>query len=229
MSSQAWKKRRTTGGAIAANKRFQRVKTRAMKSFSFVKPVQGRMAGNVGELKDITILQTANFVAGSTVAVVSNINPVSQGVSQIQRIGRRIVMKSLYIRFTARLAPTTSGTAACRVVILYDKQANGTAPATTTVPFLTDQVSSPNNLSYSSRFVTIIDEMVPCLGTAGPQSASFERWRSINLPVEFNTNNNGDITDIATGSLLMYVWQDGGLTVAAPASQIYTRIRFVDN
>lgn len=195
---------------------------------NFVNP-PGRLAGSVGERKDITILQTANFVAGSTTAVVSVINPVSQGVSQIQRIGRKILMKSLYMRFTTRLAPTTSGTSSLRVIVLYDKQANGSAPATTTVPFLTDQITSPNNLSYSSRFATVLDEMVPCLGTAGPQAASFERFVKLNLPVEFNTNNNGDITDIATGALLMYVWQDGGLTVAAPASQIYTRIRFEDN
>lgn len=186
-------------GVVAA-RRLGTITSRVRRSFP------GRTAGSRGELKDITILQTANFTAGQVTATVSVINPVSQGVSQIQRIGRKITMKTLYVRFTAHMAATSVGSSPLRVCILYDKQANATSPATTLVPFLTDQITTPNNLSYLSRFETVMDEMVPCIGTGGPQACAFKRF--INLkdrPVEFNVNNNGDITDITTGSLLMYI------------------------
>jgi len=186
------------------------------------------MPASSGELKDITQLNTSLIPLAAT-NVVTLLNGVAQGTAATQRLGRRIVMKSLLLKGTVTLAATSTGSSPLRFLVVYDTQTNATAPAATDV-LLADNNISPMNLSNSRRFKTLCDINIPCIGTGGPQSVSFDRYIKMNLPVEFNTGSAGTVGDIQTGSVYMLSSQANSILTAAPSeSSVYSRIRFSDN
>lgn len=186
------------------------------------------MPANSGELKNLDVTSTALIVAAQTTATILLLNGVAQGTTATTRLGRRITMKSLYVRFNAALAATTAGNSPIRLLIVYDKQANTNAPAANDV-LVADAIVNPNNLSNSRRFVTLMDWLATDgLGTAGPGSAHHVFYKKMNLEVAFNTGSAGTIGDIQSGSVYLLAYQNGGLITAAPTQAFYSRIRFSD-
>jgi len=179
------------------------------------------------ELKDLTTNNSGKITAGTAANVLTLLNGCAQGTTASTRLGRRILMKSLLIRWHFAINTTTAGNDSIRVLIIYDSQTNGTAPAATDV-LLTDEFGSPMNLSNSRRFKVLIDELVPCIGTAGPGSACGTRYVKGEWPVEFNTGSAGTVGDIQSGSIYMLTSQGGKLITAAPAGDVYARIRYSD-
>lgn len=185
------------------------------------------------EHKDISVFSTTNVVFAQTTAVSNLINPCAQGVTTVTRSGRRTTMTSLSYMFTCRMAPTTTGAGSLRLLIVYDRQPNGAAPATTDV-VLADTITSGMNLNNSRRFKILVDEIYDGISTVGPASffskgyRSFAKKKEGGWPCEFKNTSAGDITDITTGSIYSFVWQDGGLLIASPANNLFTRIRFTD-
>lgn len=189
------------------------------------------MPASSTELKNIDVSLTTGsniFVPASTAGVVTLLNGVAQGTTATTRLGRRITMRSLFIKGDVSMAPTTTGAAPLRILIVYDMQTNATAPVATDVLTL-DQINSPMNLSNSRRFKTLCDIEIPCLGAQGPQAVQWSRYIKLNHAVEFNTGSAGTVGDIQTGSVYMLTYQNGGLLVANPTTLVYTRIRFSDN
>lgn len=166
-------------------------------------------------------------VFGQTTATLQLLNGIQQGASEVQRIGRSVDMVSLTYKWVGYLAPTTTGASPLRLLIVYDKQPNGAALTALNVLQI-DSIESLMNLSFSKRFIILVDEEVECIGTSGPQAWFKKGFRTLNLPAEFQ-GTSGAITGIETGSVYALVYQAGGLLVASPNSQLYTRIRYIDN
>lgn len=186
------------------------------------------------EKKNIDVLNTVGVVAGAVVSTLFLLNGVDDGATSLTRIGRRINMTSLEIRWSGNMAATSAGSTPLRLCVVYDKQANGVAPAATDV-FQIDQISTMMNLSNSRRFKVIVDELVGNVSTAGPAGWNVKLWRDFTakgtkegLAVEFNENSTATITSIIGGSLFAFVWQSGGLITAAPTQALYSRVRFLD-
>lgn len=189
---------------------------------------------SVDEKKEANSNTATTIVFGQTAAVVTNIVGIAQGVTSTTRSGRRVTMTSLHYRWLGHLAPTTTGASPLRLLIVYDKQANAASPAATDV-LINDNIYAEMNLNNSRRFKVIVDELIPCNGTAGPQAWQVKGWRDFTakgtkkgLEIEFNNASNGNVTDIITGSLTALTYQDGGLLIASPVSTLYTRVRFLD-
>jgi len=186
----------------------------------------GRMPQS-GELKNNDVLVATPLVTfGSTAGQLQLMNGISQGTSATTRIGRRVMIKSIYLRYWCTTASNTTGSTPIRLMIVFDKQSNTVAPTAAEV-LVADSIVSPNNLSNSRRFVTLMDKMLQ-LDTAGPNSANLEFYKKCNLEVQYNTVNGGAIGDIQTGSLYLFVWSNGTLGTASPTGNVYTRIRFED-
>lgn len=190
----------------------------------------GRMPASSNELKDLTLSLNALIPdPGSTTSLLYLLNGCAQGTTASTRLGRRIIMKSLFMKYVATMAATSTLSTALRFLVVYDKQTNATAPTVTDI-LLSDLFSSPMNLSNSRRFKVLVDKIVPCIGTAGPQSVAFNIYKKINLPVEFNTGSAGTVGDIQTGSVYILCQVSGvNIGVAEPLNNMYTRIRFSDN
>lgn len=181
-----------------------------------------------GELKDSTVtgattLTTFNTSAGQ----LALLNGLVRGANATERVGRQIKMRSIYLRYVASIAPNTSGGSPVRVMIVYDKQANAVAPAALDI-LTVDNVYSPNQLSNSRRFVTLLDRVLN-IGVGNP-SASIEFYKKIALDTQFNAvGNTGTITDIQSGSLYLFVWGSAGIQTASLVGGWTSRVRFEDS
>lgn len=190
--------------------------------------------GGKPELKFLDLNTNISPTAASVAGVGPFLlNGCAQGSDAVQHIGRKTQMKSLYWIWQGSLAPTTAGTASQRLVIVYDKEAEGAAPTIAAVAqtdiFNADNILAMNNLNNRDRFITLVDEIVECTGTGGPQSFMRKGYRKIDLPVVFNAGAGATVASINTGSVYAVAWQDGKLITAAPLNSLQTRIRFTDN
>lgn len=145
------------------------------------------------------------------------------------RIGRKVVMKSLYLRMFSNFAATTTGFGYIRYLVVYDRQSNAQAPAVTDI-LLSDDVLSQMNISNKDRFVILASgSMDPISAQANGISSEVEIYKKLNLPVQFNAGTAGTIGDIQTGAVYILFAQTGGLATTAPQFSFRSRIRYSDN
>jgi len=211
------------GSASAMNRKPKRATRRSLATAQTIRNVLYKAI----ELKNFDQDNGGNIVAAQIIATVRTLNVgIIQGTTPLTHIGRKVMMKSITLRWQGSLAPTTTGSSPLRIVIIYDKQANGALPATTDV-FATDVINCFQNLDNSFRFVVLVDRIIPCVGTQGPQAFMLNIHKEINLPLEFK-GNAGTVADIATGTLIAYIWQNGSLAVANATDDLNHRVRFTD-
>lgn len=187
----------------------------------------GRLPATSGELRNIDVGIALPAVATGT-GTLTLLNGVAQGTTATTRLGRRITMKSIYIRMQLQLAATTTGNCPLRLLVVYDKQTNATAPVATDI-LANDAVWGLNNLGNSRRFVTLFDEVVDTIGTAGPQGVNRVLYKKLNHAVEFNAGSAGTVGDIQTGSVYALMYANNTTAVASIIGAMACRIRFADN
>lgn len=158
------------------------------------------------------------------------INEITQGNGFSNRIGSKIVMKSIRVQFTL-YAPNTLTTTA-RVFLLYDRQTNGASPASILDMFQINATGTTGfatglNMANRSRFKVLRD-----------QYFNLDQAQSLNHHVNFYCKGkweveykatNGNIGDITTGSVLFGAWL--GNTTGAGQCSMYDadcRIRYYD-
>lgn len=180
------------------------------------------------ELKFIDVAAApAPNAAAVTFANGVLLNGCIQGTEAVNRIGRKIHMKSLYMRYSLRMAATSTLGGCIRILVVYDKQANATAPAITDV-LLEDAFRSPNNLSNRDRFVVLVDHISEPISATGNYEVGDVIYRKINLESMFNTGNAGTVGDMTSGSVYLFVAQSGAIGTAGPGINVRSRIKFTD-
>lgn len=147
------------------------------------------------------------------------LNGCIAGSQNYNRIGRKIFMKSLQVRGYIHAA--TDGTATeglFRMIIVYDKQSNGAAPAYTDV-IRSQNVSGVNsssaadmiNLDNRDRFIILRDRAfamsqqstVATQAVAGSNTDLFvDEYLRINMETIYNAGTAGTVGDITTGGFL---------------------------
>ncbi len=190
-----------------------------------------------GEVKfhDLDIDQVPISAAG-TIAQDSCVL-IAQAVTESARIGRKITVTQLGWRFDVKLPTTTVGTDTSdvvRLILYWDKQANGAAATVTDILESADYQSF-NNLSNSGRFKTLMDKTYHISSPSGSGRGSTDTlqfgeaetggsfFKRLNIPVEYNSTA-GAITELTTNNIGVLV-----LAVAGKASLLSKmRIRFTD-
>lgn len=195
----------------------------AMRVGGWANPTRG------GELKFIDVAITTNAPFGSIAfsGTASLLNGMIPGSTASTRIGRKVTIKSLLLRYSNVLAATSTGGGQLRLLIVYDKQANATAPAITDI-LLADEFNSPNNLSNRDRFVTIADLITDGVAVGDNFSEAGVIYKKLNLETLFNAGVAGTVGDITTGSIHFFIAQSGGIGVAAANFDGSARIRYTD-
>jgi len=171
---------------------------------------------------------TAGVATFTTPGAAFLLNGLVPDSTATGRIGRRVSIKSLYVRLAWAAGAASTGSAPLRVLIVYDKQANAAAPAVTDV-VTTDAFTSMNNISNRDRFVTLCDKLVEPCGVGVSLSVADMFYKKLNLPVQFNAGTAGTIGDITSGSIYIMFSQTGNLATSAGAVTWYSRIRYTDN
>lgn len=185
------------------------------------------------ELKFLDVLTMGTFTTGqATGNTPVLLNGCAQGTDATNHIGRQITMKSLYWLWEGFLAATTTGGTSARLVIVFDKEAEGAAPTIAagaqTDMFNQDNIVAQINLNNRDRFIVLVDEIVECFGAAGPQAFMRKGYRKVALPTIFNAGAGATVAAINTGSVYAIVWGGFPLAVANATYNLQTRIRFED-
>lgn len=187
------------------------------------------------------------------------LNNVTLGTDATQRIGRKIQIKSFRLQVNARTDPTVNGTQIAdgadfdtsvspvsrsqtvRLVVVWDKQANGTQAMSTDVFVDMNGLngsSSHMQLNNRDRFVILADER-KTIGPAGNNAVSFDIYKECDLTTIFTSGPSPqDISSIASGALYLfalgetYAVQPSGLTTVNPrvcfGDYAQCRIRYLD-
>lgn len=178
-------------------------------------------------------LDDAVIAAGANVTATINIIP--QGVTEIQRIGRKCTIRSINWRFNITLSPgTTSANTSdtVRVLLYLDKQANKATAASTDVLESAD-FQSFNNLANKKRFRTLMDRTYKITASAGGGDGTTEDYgatelndaffKKVNIPIEW-TAGTGAMTEITSSNIGVILLSRAG--VAGFTSKF--RLRFTD-
>lgn len=201
-------------------------------SFALQKAV---LRSKTDELKNIDVLTASTITFNQTTANLALLNGIDDGATASTRVGRKVILTSFSWRWRGSFATTTTGSSGLRCLIVYDKQTNAAAPAATDV-LVQDNIQSQMNLANSKRFKVLADVLVPCVGTAGPQSWNMKGYVQLEKPTKnkpglemiFNNASTANVDSIITGSVYALFYQDGGILTASPSSAFYSRFRFVD-
>lgn len=136
---------------------------------------------------------------------IYGINALSEGNSYNTRVGAKIAITSLELRWYSQAIPFTGTDQVHRVCCFADRQANGTLPAANSY-LLNPTVTAFRNLNFRRRFKTIFDRTYVCNAAPEPYDTKyFHVYIKFRKPIiaEYNSGNTGTIADIITNSLIV--------------------------
>lgn len=167
-----------------------------------------------------------------TTGSVTLLATVAQGAGVTQRVGKKIMLKSLQCRGTmnARTAAVANDIA---FMIVYDKRPTGALPTITDI-LVTANSSAFNNDANSGRFRILkrVDDVL--IGnTTTPATGQEEKDASFyldlkGLPTVFKAAATGAIGDIEEGALYLVTVGDNAAGTSAAYLSAGFRTRFID-
>lgn len=206
--------------------RVQNVKKRNYKKSNFTKKpkksITKQLVKTQVEKKVLDTGGVGTALVANTFSLFQPMNLVGMGPNGNERIGRKLLMKSVDLRLSC--TPTALPTPV-RVIIVYDKSGNN---GSVTAPLSTDILQAADfdalmNSDRSERFVTLMDCIYgPSSITGAP--LSLREFRKINLETQFtNTSAPTTIDEITKGTLLF-----GACSVLASTISFKCRVRYTD-
>lgn len=205
-----------------------------------MKPTASRVYQGRGELKFFdTSVGTAIATTGTV--IMPSLNLLSAGTGESQLIGRKCTLNSVYVRMQLNRPAVTNASLNSvnsddfvRIVLVQDRQANGTAPTIAQMFDHTDP-QAMNNLENSQRFRVLkewhvnLSDVVNHDGAnyfCGPLSKIVDPfYTKIDMPLEFGTTPSGVITDVKSNNLALLGFSRTGL----PVVSVRARIRYSDH
>lgn len=161
--------------------------------------------------------------AGAVFSSGALVNGIAQGSGNTQRVGRAITLKSFLMRgYTSNSDSTGAYTGPVRVLVVYDRQANGTPPLITDV-LVGDSFYSVVNLNKSKRFLIIADTVQQ---SSSSGFTSVKIFKKMQLETQFSATG-ATIADINSGSIYVFT---SGVNPGTPVQYInwYSRMRYSD-
>ncbi len=185
--------------------------------------------GRGGELKffdqDVTdALIAANWTIQTNATPEASFIRIPEGTSASTRIGRKITIRKIMMRYNLTLPAQTNPSSTSdvvRIVIYLDKQCNGTAATIGTI-FESDDVQSFRNIPNIKRYGILYDRTISmnCIagGPASTTSTNYgERviavnvFLNVNIPIEYNATNTGALATIRSNNIGMVFGSETGL------------------
>lgn len=197
--------------------------------------------------KKVNDLNTATYQCNTTGSITLLANPVL-GSDFNNRIGRKVVLKSVYVRGQLKMdwagaggLPATAGIPAqmARFILVCDSQPNGAAPAITDI-LVEATAESQLNLNNRDRFriycdKTFVFDPVINVQTATQAQLCFNRtiyqlkkYKKLDQEMIFNATNGGTIADVTSGALYMVWIGTVASGIADTNAVVSTRVRYVD-
>lgn len=237
LTSGGHAKRKRMSAGEAAKKRHEQMygKPGYTRTSGFYKYGSGNhLASRANELKffDTTITHTVN----STMAIPGTggqLNLIPQGTTESSRIGRNTVIHSLELKGEYAMTSGTGVNSSVQyLLIVQDKQCNGTAAGVLDVMTSAAGARGLINLSNSKRFHVLRKIVLPITGGSGVLNNYagtldyIHYFKKLNIPVEF-ASTTGAIGEIASNNLFILMGCDGNSSTFTTFAGI-ARIRFSD-
>ncbi len=188
--------------------------------------------GAFQELKfhDVDFDNNALTTAGE---ILPSLNLIAQGVGQSQRLGRKVLLKSLHMRgmwFVANGTDPSGCSAISRIIVYCDKQANGAA-ATVAGILQTADFQSFRNLENQGRFKVLYDKTNRLQREAAGSAIVFANVKhymklnkKLNIPILFD-GATGAITEMCCNNIGILTITDTVTNIVA-GFQCKIRLRF---
>lgn len=183
------------------------------------------------ELKEINTSISGTFVVANsgTWQTTSRIllNGLAQGNTKLTRIGDKINMVDLLLRFSILRHTTDGHGIAARIVVLFDRSPVGAVPAPTDV-FLTNGFYAPLNRTNAGRFSILHDEYVDL--NVDEFISTHKLYLDLKRVgvVNYGLGNAGTVADISHGSL--WLWINCNLVDTADSTLTgNARVKYRDN
>lgn len=176
--------------------------------------------------KDTTLGTSAVTTAGLQILL----NGLAPGNSAETRVGMKVELRSLELRFSIQNTPTTGLTQAIRVMIIMDKQTNGVS-ANYADYMANVNVYGMRNLAQRKRFRCLWDRQYP-LSLAGNNGTlkvihTYLKFRKP-IVVEYNDGVAGTVADISSGSIFLVAFSTQPTGTTDASLEGYSRIRYTD-
>lgn len=182
--------------------------------------------------KKVIFTGTADAINGpfalNTTGSIYALNLVTVGSSMFNRVGRRIQMQSVRLRYQIEPIPQirTSNLDIGKIAIVYDKQTNGAYPTLADVYQDTEQSGANTatalsglNMNNRDRFITIMEDnptICACTNNTGVISNPFpqditpvyvDAYRKLNLTTHYRADSNPAVVgDISNGGLYLITY-----------------------
>jgi len=177
-----------------------------------------RRAGYYGRFKnpdaELKFIDTdINFTADTTGEIPADgvtLHEIAQGVAENERIGRKVVLKSIWLKGAAVYAPggSASATAVTYLYIILDTQCNGASPGINDIFNTSALFLAFPNLENGDRFKVLKVMKFAWNPGAGVTTAyngmskNINWFRKCNIPIEFG-GAVGDITEIKSNNVFI--------------------------
>lgn len=152
-------------------------------------------------------------------------NAISIGADINQRVGRKITIRSLEMHYNITADPDQDQPAVCRVMVIFDRQANGTQPAATDI-LTSASINAPKNLNNRERFQILKDDLVSVMRLTDKNQVTSKWYFRTALPVVYNAGVAGTYADIASGSLWVCTLSE--IATDYPLLKGFLRVRYSD-
>lgn len=201
----------------------QQVVTTTVEQRPFKRPRQQSFAKQIGavaftgapEKKNVDGAGTLSGAGAGQWSPVTLVNGIAQGATANTRIGRRVTLTSMLVRWSL-----ASNVPQVRFLVIYDHAPNGALPAIADI-LTSDNYLAPMNLINNDRFMVLHDENINQMGGAGMAG----KWVYKRQPLQMQYTNaaTGVIADITTGAIYLLAANIG------TASMVFSvRTRFTD-
>lgn len=181
--------------------------------------------------------------ACDTTGTITLLNTVAQGVSTVQRVGKKCYMTSLQIRGSAT-ANAVGVSNDIAMLIVYDKRPTGALPAITDILVGANSTSFTNDVN-TGRFKILkrMDKILlggttlatnPLVGGSGDEGGATvvntdSYMKMPKLPVVYKALGTGAIADIEEGALYLVTVGNVVAGTAAATLNANFRLRFTEN
>lgn len=176
----------------------------------------------------ICLLNTSTGIAGGTTDYGAASSGIQIGSGVNQRVGARLYIWSILVKINMFSANT--GNRDARVVLIYDKESNGTRPTWADVfEQAADQRLAVRNLENSKRFMLLFDRHMT-LSYTGNLTKDITIYKKFKQPLrvdydhEATGTTSGDSTQIKKGNL----WLFFNPSSTACGNKVVARVRYTD-
>lgn len=173
------------------------------------------------EFKTIDIAPTT--ISPPVSGLVVPLNTCAQGNGEGDRDGLSILLKSIYLRYTATSHSSATYTH-LRLMLIKDQQPDGTTPAITDILETADPVSLMNNLN--TRRFQILWTKTHDLSSVHAMIESDNKYVKVNFHTKYKSTIGGTSSLAYNGVYLVAI---SNQTTNNPIFRYTTRVRYLDN